>query len=81
MATPLRKDRPQEQPTEDLTTADLAQGRAQNRPEPDEPRPLVGCNRQPRRVAGGGECGAGERDAVSFGQHGRPCREVSRNGH
>jgi len=41
MATPLRKDRPQEQPTEDLTTADLAQGRAQNRPEPDEPKPMA----------------------------------------
>src|SRR2546430_5722582 len=41
MATPLRKDRPQEQPTEDLTTADLAQGRAQNRPEPGEPKPMA----------------------------------------
>jgi len=41
MATPLRKDRPQEQPTEDLTTADLAQGRVQNRPEPDEPKPMA----------------------------------------
>jgi hypothetical protein len=41
MATPLRKDRPQEQPTEDLTTADLAQGRTQNRPEPGEPKPMA----------------------------------------
>jgi hypothetical protein len=41
MATPLRKDRPQEQPTEDLTTADLAQGRNQNRPEPGEPKPMA----------------------------------------
>ena len=41
MATPLRKDRPQEQPTEDLTTGDLAQGRTQNRPEPGEPKPMA----------------------------------------
>jgi len=41
MATPLRKDRPQEQPTEDLNTADLAQGRAQNHPEPGEPKPMA----------------------------------------
>lgn len=41
MATPLRKDRPQEQQTEDLTTADLAQGRTQNRPEPGEPKPMA----------------------------------------
>jgi hypothetical protein len=41
MATPLRKDRTQEQPTEDLTTADLAQGRTQNRPEPGEPKPMA----------------------------------------
>ena len=41
MATPLRKDRPQEQPTEDLTTADLAQGRTQDRPEPGEPKPMA----------------------------------------
>jgi hypothetical protein len=41
MATPLRKDRPQEQPKEDFTTADLAQGRTQNRPEPGEPKPMA----------------------------------------
>jgi hypothetical protein len=41
MATPLRKDRPQEQQTEDLTTADLAQGRTQNRLEPGEPKPMA----------------------------------------
>jgi len=41
MATPLRKDRTQEQPTEDLTTADLAQGRTQNRPEAGEPKPMA----------------------------------------
>ena len=37
MATPLRKD----QPREELSTADLAQGRAQNRPEPGAPKPVA----------------------------------------
>src|SRR5437660_11077921 len=37
MATPLRKD----QPRDELTTADLAQGRAQNRPEPGDPKPVA----------------------------------------
>jgi len=37
MATPLRKD----QPREELSTADLAQGRTQNRPEPGDPKPVA----------------------------------------
>jgi hypothetical protein len=37
MATPLRKD----QPREELSTANLAQGRAQNRPEPGDPKPVA----------------------------------------
>ena len=37
MATPLRKD----QPREELSTADLAQGRAQNPPEPGNPKPVA----------------------------------------
>ena len=37
MATPLRKD----QPREELSTADLAQGRTQNRPEPGNAKPVA----------------------------------------
>src|SRR2546430_6093402 len=37
MATPLRKD----QPREELSTADLAQGRPQNRPEPGDAKPVA----------------------------------------
>ncbi len=37
MATPLRKD----QHREELTTADLAQGREQNRPEPGNAKPVA----------------------------------------
>ena len=39
MATPLRKDQPQEK--EELSTADLAQSRTQERPEPAGPKPVA----------------------------------------